>query len=369
MRDRTIHKLLEQVLGPICPDFELEMHLLRTMAQYKYDKYQRFSTGMRFLESFALWINQFAPKDRVTAYAFLKQHLIFISRAEIRHFIELAYADIIRPHLMALVAASDGYDRRHVGRIVRSQAFRLRERQTLFLGLSDGAHTDDFRRTHGHLSNEQIWVTYEVSDTRTRQLAHSLQRDTAAIRCSAQSDARFTTIVLLDDFTATGYSYMRRAGDMYEGKIARLLNRLADQSDPLAGIMNLEALSLLVVFYVGSDRAVRHIRSAIVDALPDIGSRCIVKVVQALTDEHRFPERAGDPVRALIEAEEYYDPRIFDKTLENGGTMDARYGYGGCGLPVVLSHNTPNNSLALLWSGEGRSFQGLFPRVQRHKPG
>jgi len=48
-------------------------------------------------------------------------------------------------------------------------------------------------------------------------------------------------------------------------------------------------------------------------------------------------------------------------------SSDAKYGYGDCGLPVVLHHNTPNNSLALLWSYDDRAVRGLFPRVQRHK--
>ena len=49
------------------------------------------------------------------------------------------------------------------------------------------------------------------------------------------------------------------------------------------------------------------------------------------------------------------------------------YGYGACGLPVVLEHNTPNNSVPLLWAEtEGDSeknvhaIRPLFRRRQRY---
>lgn len=33
-----------------------------------------------------------------------------------------------------------------------------------------------------------------------------------------------------------------------------------------------------------------------------------------------------------------------------GGVEHLGLGYGGCALPLVLDHNTPNNSVALLWA-------------------
>ena len=53
--------------------------------------------------------------------------------------------------------------------------------------------------------------------------------------------------------------------------------------------------------------------------------------------------------------------------MEKGGTDDSKYGFAACGLPLVLHHNTPNNSIALLWSYEDAEYRGLFPRIQRHK--
>jgi hypothetical protein len=35
-------------------------------------------------------------------------------------------------------------------------------------------------------------------------------------------------------------------------------------------------------------------------------------------------------------------------------------------LSLVLAHNTPNNSIGLLWA-EGPKMTPLFPRITRHK--
>lgn len=78
---------------------------------------------------------------------------------------------------------------------------------------------------------------------------------------------------------------------------------------------------------------------------------------------------------AFIElTRKYYDPRIETKHTGVGGVSHIGLGYGGCALPVVLDHNTPNNAVALLWAEtEGGSNEAgapqmrpLFRRRQRH---
>ena len=68
----------------------------------------------------------------------------------------------------------------------------------------------------------------------------------------------------------------------------------------------------------------------------------------------------------------YYDPAIQTKATAVGGEHVKR-GFGDCGLPLVLEHNTPNNSVALLWaespspgSQERHAMRPLFRRAQRH---
>jgi len=72
---------------------------------------------------------------------------------------------------------------------------------------------------------------------------------------------------------------------------------------------------------------------------------------------------------ALLEGR--YDPGI--ETSHTGA--DIALGYKKCGLPLVLDHNTPNNSVATLWARSNpkaekydidKHMSPLFPRRQRH---
>jgi hypothetical protein len=71
----------------------------------------------------------------------------------------------------------------------------------------------------------------------------------------------------------------------------------------------------------------------------------------------------------------YYDPILRTRHTDVGGVEHLGLGYGGCALPVVLDHNTPNNAVALLWAetdgGERNGtvapqMRPLFRRRQRH---
>src|SRR5207253_1242212 len=64
------------------------------------------------------------------------------------------------------------------------------------------------------------------------------------------------------------------------------------------------------------------------------------------------PTLKVDPVRdgpfvQLID--KYYDPSIETEHTRVGGDS-AKFGFADCALPVILEHNTPNNSVALLWA-------------------
>ena len=50
-----------------------------------------------------------------------------------------------------------------------------------------------------------------------------------------------------------------------------------------------------------------------------------------------------------------------------GSECPPYYGFGGCALPLVLAHNTPNNSFPILWWSWDNQVNALFPRVSRHK--
>jgi hypothetical protein len=88
-----------------------------------------------------------------------------------------------------------------------------------------------------------------------------------------------------------------------------------------------------------------------------------VLIVHELNPSVRVQPGIGDPLEPILE--KYYDTSLEDISTHVGGT-DLKYGFSGCGLPIVLSHNAPNNSVYLLWAESGK-LRALFPRVSRHR--
>jgi hypothetical protein len=77
VKDALAEKLLAHVLGWEPDDMARERPLLQAMASYKYDSYQQFFPGMRFIESLARWLARFETLEEWRdAYEFVKTRLI-----------------------------------------------------------------------------------------------------------------------------------------------------------------------------------------------------------------------------------------------------------------------------------------------------
>lgn len=361
MKEILAEKLLARVLAWEPSDVARERPLLQAMASLKYDTYEQFSPGLRFIESLALWLNQFDPADRPIAYNFVRSSLVFCSEDEMNHLVEVAYQDHLRPILIARSATEQGMNARHIGRVTGAEAFGLLQRQTLFLGLSDGARIDTFRRANPDLNHEQIWQTHELSNERVKELRDKLSLHTKGV---AQS---FRSIILLDDFSASGSSYYSTKSDgTPSGKIAKFLRELADDKSALHGICDPNGIELIILIFMATDQAVTHLRTSLsVNPIPGV-QKCHVITVQSMPERIKL-SRVEDAEAFTRVIDKYYDPSVFDVHMQRGNTEDAKYGYADCGLPVILHHNTPNNSVAILWFYEHCKPRGLFPRVQRHR--
>ena len=82
MKDILAERLLVRVMGWDRDRVRTEIPLILALASYKYDEYQQFSPGMRFVESLARWLRQFEdPVEREAAYTLVRDCLIFCSSA------------------------------------------------------------------------------------------------------------------------------------------------------------------------------------------------------------------------------------------------------------------------------------------------
>lgn len=357
MREDLAERLLAKVMKWSEEDVAKERPVLQALASYKYDEYQQFSPGMHFIESLAIWLSTFRVADRQTAYTFVKEKLIFISEAEMRHLVGLAYPDHIRTILQKKVAEEMGIPDHAVARILSSGEFRRVKRKSLFLGLSDGARVDVIRRVAG-LSNEQVYATYQLSDEKAQDMLEELRIELASPEVS------FDTLFLIDDFSGSGDSLLREEEGEVKGKIESCLSTLLEKNCT-THLLDQRSLTVYVVLYLCTKRALQQLRQRLGSKLPAQFPKCSILPVHILGDDVMVTKETAPEFDRMLN--EYYNSRIMDRHLRKGGP-DVIHGYGGCSLPLILAHNTPNNSVYLLWANDPElQMKALFPRVSRHR--
>ncbi len=336
--------------------FQEKVRQLEALATYKFDEYGNFRPGVKFFESLAAWLDQFADDaDRATALDFVLGRLIFISDAEMTHLIELANPDHIDLVLRARAAAVTCISPFEVSRLVSSDDFSSLRRRSLILGASDGARLDRLRRSAPVLSHEQFLQSCEPPVALVAPMRKKLEE--ALSKLGFEAPTTFANVFLVDDFAGSGETMLRWEDDEYKGKLIKLQAAITQliEAELLA-----DDVEVTVVLYIATEQALNHLEAAI--AASDI-PEWKVRVVQLLPAWIRV-DQADQPFADL--AERYYDEVSTD---EIKGRVPL--GYADCALPVILSHNTPNNSVAVLWADtvdepDSAKRRPLFPRYERH---
>ena len=362
MREALAARLLAKVMDWDPENVAQERPILQDLANYKYDRYQQYAAGMHFIESLSIWLNNFTKvEERRAAYRFVRERLIYISEAELRHLVGLSYPDYIRNVLLHRVAEELDMPDYLVARLSASHAFKKAERKSLFLGLSDGARIDVFRRM-ADLSNEQVYGTYQLSEEKSIDMVQEL-RKALSVFSNDSSEESFNTVFLLDDFAGSGDSLLRKEGEEAKGKIVRCLDTLRKENN-ITQLLDLSDLSVYVVLYMVTRRAFEALKQRIREPWANL-PKCTIVPLYIVEDDVRVTRDRDPQFDRILEC--YYDNSIMDRHLEKGGE-DVVHGYADCSLPLVLAHNTPNNSVYLLWADKPcLKTKALFPRVSRHR--
>lgn len=348
----------------------------QNMAKYKYDGYQQYSTGMRFIERFALWLNQFDTSDRHVALKFIREKLIFISQSEMNLLVSSAFPDVIRTYLIKDVSEIKKIPEYKVAEIIASKEYRKLVRQSLFCGMSDGAKMEFFRRSNaGIIFHEQIYQTHELSDERAGKMKTELVKDLKKILESENipdDESKFKCVFLLDDFSASGTSYLKfeKKGSevIAKGKIAAFYKNIWENQG-LSKIFDLEELKVYVIIYLCTEQAKSMIEGYFAELEKKYKRKPELICLHVIPNTNKLSEVSDEQILTLCKNDAYYDQvELEDEHTRQGGGPGVRMGFGQCALPVILFHNTPNNSISLLWSYDAsRKFKGLFPRIPRHK--
>lgn len=367
MKDTNARSLLAKVMGwEDQGDYLKSVPGLLLLAQHKYDHYQRFSHGQRFVESLALWLKQFPESDRELALRVVNERLIFVSESEFSHLVQTAYPDWIVPERIRMVSEETGIASFRVAEIEGSERFKELCLKSLYLGLSDGARTNELRRSsNGEISNEQIWQAYELSDEKAGDMVEKLESELRK-RGFESSTAKFNLIWLLDDFSGSGNTYIRYDNDKekFKGKIKKIYERLSR-----GDLVDKDHYDIFLLLYVATRQALDHIEYWAGRFASEKGVKPLkIKVLHLIEQDTSLLSEQDKDFRPILDSDDYYDHQFYDDNIKVGGTSTAKYGFANCALPVVLCHNTPNNSVFMLWAPEtSEKFQGLFPRASRHR--
>lgn len=372
-------KILGDILEWSHDEARSEFAWLRMMAAIKYDDYRDYLPGMRFLETLAAWLQQFDTlAERQEAYALLRERLVYISPPEMQRLVELFYPCTMARQLTKMIAQRRKIPpyRVHLDQDAHEEFKRLR-RKTLILGLSDGARTDILRHgTIGTLTNEQFVIQTQVDSAKWRSLLDDLRQDLD------DKKAVFEVAYLIDDFMGTGSSFLRFDKDKnkWNGKLCKFLASLQSAITDGVSVMASD-WQLCVHHYLATENARDSCSAKELEAKKDANFSPLLTRPSEYTfgvliprDTCVSPDIATD--QALIElTKKYYNTKLETRHTAMGGVKHLGLGYGECALPLVLHHNTPNNSLALIWAerpagdknGEHqREMRPLFRRRERH---
>jgi hypothetical protein len=368
MESRLALRVLGEIMGWSDEQAEKEFRWLTLMAKLKYDAYEDFRAGARCLENLATWLQQFSKEDRGAAYDFVRRRLIYFGEMEIQRLVELFYPRTLEKRLLREVATARSVPPYTVWADAASrEQFKKLRRQTLIMALSDGARIDQLRRaTTRILSNEQFVAMTQIDEVKWDDLLRKLRGDYAG--------AKFAQVVLIDDFMGTGSTVLRAEDGGWAGRLLRFRKSIDGVRGGIDAMFE-TGWKLIVHHYIVAPRAIEGVCERERKARAELGSDNWFPEVH-FTWELALPEpvRVTDATFVSL-TERYYNSSIETESTRKGGYDKINLGYGACALPLVLEHNTPNNSVPLLWADcEAREKNGkrepemrpLFRRRERH---
>ena len=377
MNSNLANQLLASIMKWDAPTLASERAALEFMGSMKYDAYDRYMPGMRFMSSLVQWLNDIKEEDRYESYKFIKEKLVFISSMQMNYLVDLLYDSKIRPILLDMSTAETGMPSYKCSSKVVRTRFEIEKRSALVIGLSDGAHTDILRRSAG-FNNEQVLTNYYPDGKKLKDMLDELRKDQ---KLKGIENPFFRRILLIDDFTASGKSFIRfdESDREYHGKLKRIIDELCikgyvekeQKIEHLSYLLNPEQkIQIDILFCIATEKARTNIKSSLDDYLKSVNWQNKVEfnihIVQILEDKLAIDIKTDkDLVKLLKKDEHFVEECVISKSYKVGKNDNPWLGFDECALPVVLAHNTPNNSLPIIWQDAER-FHGLFPRISRH---
>lgn len=368
MHEKPASEILMRIMDWSPEDVTNNLADLQALSSYGYDEYQQFKPGMRFIESLASWLNQLPQKKRAAAFRFVKNNLLYVTQDQLKQIISVTYQDCVVPILLRQVSSElvPPMPYWKVAQLLDSMEFKVLLRKCLFVGLSDGSQVDVFRRSSSAIDHEQVYRTHEISSTRMAKIKDALRKHLP----DKEQGEYFRNIFLLDDFSGSGISYIAKdpsSPSGMSGKIVSFYRSITDSKDPASELVDVTDLRVWLVLYIATERAkvsLQRLGSELFSSIP-----FSVIVTHTIPDNIKYEEENDDEFTDLIKDKNFgWDGLNTDEHMNKGNNNKPYLGFDACALPLILNHNTPNNSLPILHRNDNYiEFKGLFPRISRHQ--
>lgn len=343
-----------------------EFSWLTLLVEAKYDHYQGYSPGAHFFASLLAWIGQFKMEDRKTAYSFIRKRLVYVCQREMHHLVNLTMPAIQEEMRQQVAVELRVPNYKTWGSKEAETRLKLMAIRTLYVGLSDGAKIDVFRRENeGDVSNEQIVAASEISSTKWKKLVEELRKRLDQNDFQSEK-AHFERICLIDDFTASGTTLIRLHEGKWKGKIPTFCEQNSDRVGDEKAIA--DSAWIHAHHYLASSEAFSITANTVQQYQQQNPKFRFVLTFSSVLGSDIVIDKTSDPELTTL-LTDHYDPSIEDDIVGN----DIWFGYKSGGLPLVLYHNTPNNSVAVLWASSTQKWvpsapkmKPLFSRKKRH---
>jgi hypothetical protein len=320
------------------------------MAEYKYDSYEVYSTSRRFLPSLLGWLGQFHTRDEIETALTIVHKLLFLSRKEMQELSRVVYQNILFEMLDEIIRVGNLRPFDYPAAYKRLDRFL---EKCVFIGMSDGAQMDYFRRHgEGKIKNDQALPYYKADEEEKR----------------SHSKAKYA--FLLDDMCGSGITFLRaekaRSGKVVTGQLPRFINRWLrfasfDAIYCCPYLITERGFKRLTKLTSGSKRIIDRTRRFRFKILYGM----IIPEKYSILNKGNELFNSVERKRVKSLCERYYDPTTEDAHTRKGG--GCKFGFGKTGIFLVRYNNAPNNTPSIIWhANPARDRTALFRRLARH---
>lgn len=322
--------MVKFVKGYLRPDYFQNLTNWTTIDSI-FSSYRFYDGKAKFADYLHVWCSQFSKYEVELMEEFFFENLLYISEADIDNCSRSVYPKLIEP-MSTFLANTMGID---VNVIVNNM---------VILGLSDGARLDLVRYYSEKVDNYHFSSESEVSDLRCNRIIKKCMKSSYFVE-------DLFTYILIDDFSGSGHSYLRYENGKWKGKLVRFVE------DTYKNMGVIGRINVIISPYYCSQRAMEYLVDRISIAFADLDINWYIRPLYGLNNIY-----VPAPIKEIISSK-YMENPIVDPNYMLGKHDEPYLGFNESCLCTVFYHNTPNNTLPILWHGE----KALFPRRNRHK--